>query len=119
MRAAFVSKEYGPVLSPEWLKTARTTGDLILKVIGKTPDKKEIAAGVETLFSQLEEVVGEAERLRSGIDATGKALVDVSGDVRAFSHFMGEMAILEEKMQAIAETGQSLVERLMAAETKR
>lgn len=117
-RAAFVSKEYGPVLSPEWLKTARTTGDLLLKVIGDAPDKKEIAAGVETLFSQLEEVVIEAERLRSGIDATGKALVDVSGDVRAFSHFMGEMAILEEKMQAIAETGQSLVDRLIEADSK-
>ena len=118
-RSAFVGKEYGPVLSPEWLQTAKTTGNLILKVIGEAPDKAEIAAGVETLFAQLEEVVGEAERLRSGIDATGQALVDVSGDVRAFSHFMGEMAILEEKMQAIAETGQSLVERLMEAEPKR
>jgi len=87
-------------------------------VIGDAPDKKEIAAGVETLFSQLEEVVDEAQRLRSGIDATGQALVDISGDVRAFSQFMGEMAILEEKMQAIAETGQSLVERLIEADSK-
>ncbi len=39
-------------------------------------------------------------------------------DVRAFGHFMGEMAILEEKMQAIAETGQSLVNRLMGADSK-
>ena len=31
---------------------------------------------------------------------------------------MGEMAILEEKMQAIAETGQSLVDRLIEADTK-
>ncbi len=46
------------------------------------------------------------------------SLVAIAGDVRAFSHFMGEMAILEEKMQAIAETGQSLVDRLIKREDK-
>ncbi len=39
-------------------------------------------------------------------------LVDLSRDLQEFSHFMGEMAVLEEKMQAIAEMGQTLVHRL-------
>jgi hypothetical protein len=33
--------------------------------------------------------------------------------LRAFSHFIDEMAVLEEKMQAISASGRDLVERLL------
>ncbi len=37
----------------------------------------------------------------------------LSANLRAFSHFIGEMAVLEEKMQAISASGRYLVVRLL------
>ncbi len=105
-----------PLLSADWLAAVKATRDLALHALSKSPEAENVASGFEALFDQLEEAANMSGRMVEGTKVAGDSLVALAGDVRAFSHFMGEMAILEEKMQAIAETGQSLVDRLIKRE---
>ncbi len=45
-------------------------------------------------------------------EALGNRVITLSSNLHEFSHFLEEMAILEEKMQGIAELGQAMLERL-------
>ena len=48
-------------------------------------------------------------------EGTGQQLVELAQRFQNFSHFMAEMAVLEEKMSEIAEEGQVLLNRLRGA----
>lgn len=115
---AVTEATHEPLLSADWLAAVKATRDLALHALSKAPEAESVASGFEALFDQLEEAANMSSRIAEGTKATGDELVALAGDVRAFSHFMGEMAILEEKMQAIAETGQSLVDRLIRRDEK-
>lgn len=110
---AIAGVAHEPLLSADWLATVKATRDLALRALAAAPESDQVTKGMGTLFDQLEEAAQMGGRIVEGTKVTGDNLVALAGDVRAFGHFMGEMAILEEKMQAIAEAGQSLVDRLI------
>ncbi|MCH8861365.1 MAG: HAMP domain-containing protein [Proteobacteria bacterium] len=116
IQEAFRRKDREPVLSPEWLDAIKSTRGLALHALKGGPAEAGLGQDLEGFFDQLEQAVDMAGRLFERKDAAESALLELSGDVRAFSRFMGEMAILEDRMQAIAETGQGLVDRLIAPE---
>lgn len=107
-----------PLLTAEWLRMAKAARLLAERALGGHPDQAELRDHFETLFDQLEDAGQSADRLFAGFDNANQSLAAVTGDVAEFSHFMGEMAILEEKMQAIAESGQTLVARLTGSREK-
>lgn len=113
---AFRQKDREPVLSPEWLDAIKSARGMALHALKGGPAEARLGQDLEGFFDQLEQAVDMAGRLFERKDAAESALLELSGDVRAFSRFMGEMAILEDRMQAIAETGQGLVDRLIAPE---
>lgn len=117
-KEVFLRKGRKPVLSRDWLDAIKNTRDLAHHALKGGPDEALLDQGLKGFFDQLEDAVRMAEQLFEGKDAAESALLGLSGDVRAFSHFMGEMANLEDKMQAIAETGQGLVGRLIAPESE-
>ena len=114
----FVRKDHEPVLSREWLDAIKSTRELAMHALKGAPDEAKLDRGLNSFFDQLEEAVDMASRLFDRKDAAESALLALSGNVRAFSGFMSEMAILEDKMQAIAQTGQGLVDRLIAPQNQ-
>ncbi len=91
-------------------KTAKAAARVAL---GGSSQGKQLSGPLDLIFDQLEEVGKSARRLQSSVDQSSKSLVGLSANLRAFSHFIGEMAVLEEKMQAISAAGRDLVERLL------
>lgn len=112
MRETVAAGAGEPLLTAEWLQTAAAARALAERALARSGDKAELGEHFDLLFDQLEDAARGAKRLLTGVDNVGNSLAALSDEVRGFSHFMGEMAILEEKMQAIAESGQTLVERL-------
>ncbi len=113
---AFTAAAADPVLTEEWLLKAKALREMARGAIGGGPEGQRIEAGVSELFDQLEAVAKVACEVLAGRASSGSSLIVLADDVRSFGRYMGEMAILEEKMQAIAETGQKLVDRLIGSE---
>lgn len=76
--------------------------------------------GDPRLKQKLESTSREVREAAAALDAiresqaypASESMVRLAGELDEFSHFMKEMAVVEEKMQGIAETGRTLVQRL-------
>jgi len=112
-RSLFAAKRSEPLLSREWLETVKAVRAGAKDVLGASAQNRKLLKPLDHIFDQLEDAGNAARRLQSGVDQSGKSLAGLSEDVRAFSHFIGEMAVLEEKMQAISVAGRDLIERLV------
>lgn len=66
------------------------------------------------LADRLRALLRRAERIES-VPRSAGLLGALSKDVHDYAHFFGEMALLEQKMQAVAESGQELLARLTHA----
>ncbi len=110
------AKRDEPLLSREWLETVKTAKAAAGNVLGASAQNRKLLKPLNDIFDQLEDAGKAARRLQSAVDKSGKSLSGLSDGVRAFSHFIGEMAVLEEKMQAISVAGSDLVERLVMAD---
>jgi len=102
-----------PLLSREWLQIAGNSRRLALEALPESSQSGALRASLEELFSQLEDAVTGADDLVRQSTATRRALGSLSNNTRDLARHTSEMAVLEEKMQAIAATGQKLVERLL------
>jgi len=112
-RLLFAAKRNEPLLSAEWLESVKAARAAAGVALGGSSQGKQLSEPLDLIFDQLEDVGKAARRLQSSVDQSGKSLVGLSANLRAFSHFIGEMAVLEEKMQAISASGRDLVERLL------
>jgi hypothetical protein len=95
---------------------------LALASLRSLADEKGRPASLQTRLERcvidLDTVV-EAPGKESQPDGTGQQLLELSQRFHNFSHFISEMAVLEEKMGEIAEEGRILLDRLRSMETER
>lgn len=70
---------------------------------------------LQELADRLQALPGQAERVASGSPRTAGLLGALSKDVHGYEHFFGEMELLEQRMQAVAESGHELLARLTHA----
>ncbi|MBI2311439.1 MAG: methyl-accepting chemotaxis protein [Betaproteobacteria bacterium] len=73
---------------------------------------EEMAQKLRGISDRFETAIREAEDISRRFDRSGEVLLGLSGEVHGFTHFLKEMAVLEEKMQVVAESGQVLLNRL-------
>jgi len=115
-RLLFAAKRNEPLLSAEWLGCVKAARTAAKAALGASAHSRQLLKPLDHIFDQLEDAGKAARRLLSGVDQSGKSLAGLSEDVRAFSHLIGEMAVLEEKMQAISVAGRDLIERLVESD---
>jgi len=72
----------------------------------------EACQRLREMSGRLQAMQGQAGDFLRGSARSGDALMNLSRDVHGFTHFLGEMAVLEEKMRTVAESGQTLLDRL-------
>ncbi len=112
-RLISAAKRREPLLSAEWLATVKTARMAAREALGASAQNRKLLKPLDRIFDQLEDAGKAARRIQSGAERSGKSLSGLSGDVRAFSRVIGEMAVLEEKMKSISTAGRNLVERLV------
>lgn len=106
---AFVGSEGADTgLRDELLGISAVLDGLIGETGISAPDKNRLHA----LVDRLQALLPVAERLASGSPKNVGLLGTLSREVHGYGHFFGEMALLEQKMQAVAESGQELLSRL-------
>lgn len=73
---------------------------------------EEAAEQMRQISDRLKTTISRAENIFHRSGQSGEALIGLSREVHGFTHFLGEMAVLEEKMRMVAESGQTLLNRL-------
>lgn len=95
---------------------------LALASLRSLADEKGLPASLQKRLERcvidLDTVV-EAPGKESQPNGTGQQLLELSQRFHNFSHFISEMAVLDEKMGEIAEEGRILLDRLRSMETER
>lgn len=112
IRGAFEDQDRDPFLSEQWFQSIEmilSALELTFRDRGINP---ELEAKTQRVWEQFRDSARHVQDVQRRHDRMSSSLVDLSRDLQEFSHFMGEMAVLEEKMQGIAEMGQTLVQRL-------
>lgn len=111
-RRALMNAKREPLLSQEWFEAMRRSlGDLdrmLGEARGNAPEAGEAARLIETLST----VVSHAEAQIRSNEALFEDLARLGADTQKFQASMAEMARLEERLQAVVETGTGLVRRL-------
>lgn len=73
---------------------------------------EEAGEKMREISGHLQATIRQAEDISHRFGQSGEVLLGLSGEVHGFTHFLGEMAVLEEKMQVVAESGRVLLNRL-------
>ena len=100
-----------PVFSEEWV-AALVASEAVLKQIGKTGNKSDIKRVLKTLTRMTTGAKDYLEAVKGNYAGFTKNIEGANDEIRILSRLISEMAVVEEKMQAIAETGKTLVARL-------
>lgn len=112
IKQLFESDEQWEAQSVDWANTMV----LALSSLRSLSMEKELSQSlVEKLdrsASQLDAIIDKAEAAPQRRRQTGEQLVDLSRRFHEFSHFISEMAALEERMREIAGEGRNLLSRL-------
>jgi len=90
-------------------------GGVISTLVALAEDPRvppEICEKLRDACRQLEAGEAKARDLARHSAVSGQALVDLDGNVHGFTHYLIEMAALQEKMKMVAESGQLLLGRL-------
>ena len=112
VKYSFEGRKAHPVFSQESIENidvVLATLELLSKE-GKISEESAFKAG--QVLSQFKTTIGQAQETFQQFDQLGEKLVELSGDIHGLAYIIGEMAVLEEKMQAVAEAGQVLLKRL-------
>lgn len=111
-RQAFEGQRGDPVLSEEWVESVDAVMSVVqaLRKGGELTRKQD--ESIERVVSQLREFAHRAQTVLGRYENVGTGLIDLSGNIGDFSHWLEEMAIIEQRMQGISEQGQTLLERL-------
>ena len=112
VRAASTQRRSTPLLTEEWRTSVEAVLSVLATVRGLGPVSGEHAQRLDRFCAQLRELTDAVSAQTSQHDALGERLLDMSREIRDFSHWFTEMAVIEHRMQAISEQGQGLLHRL-------
>lgn len=107
---AFQANRSDPLLSSEWLNAA----SVVIKALTAKSAESQIGEKEFMEFlDNLRDAALRAEKIWERYEEFSTATTSMSADMRKLSRHLGEMAIIEEKMQDIAVMGQKLADRLV------
>ena len=107
-RNAMLTAKREPKLSDAWFDAVKRSVAELDAEIGRV----NANTGAEPLLENLRSVVANAEEQIKNSEQIYTSLADLGDEADALRHPMAEMTRLEERMQAIIETGSQLVGRL-------
>ncbi len=110
VKLAFEEQKGRAVLSRETLEIV----ELVLSSLQLMDEHESVPAEYKARVRQIMQRFSETLNLTQdpGNESTAEVLLDLSKNVHASSHFLESMALLEERMEVIAESGQTLLARL-------
>jgi methyl-accepting chemotaxis protein len=111
-KQVFQARKEDPLLSAEWVDSVDVVVSVLQTVQKEGGITSTLGEKLQRMSHRLQQTVSRAQTLFQHFEAVGTGLIDLSGNLRDFSHWLEEMAIIEEKMQGISEQGQTLLERL-------
>ncbi|HEY3326649.1 MAG TPA: methyl-accepting chemotaxis protein [Novimethylophilus sp.] len=76
---------------------------------------EEARKKLHDLTDRFRDMIRKVESVSGDFPQSDDLLNGLSRDIHEFAHFLGEIALLEEKMQVVAESGQDLLCRLTSA----
>lgn len=100
-----------PVFSEEWV-AALEASEALLKQTGETENGADLKRVLKTLMRMTTGARDYLTAVKSNYSGFTKNIKGTNDEIRTLSRIISEMAVVEEKMQAIAETGKTLVTRL-------
>lgn len=100
--------------SSPWLNAMSLTLATLQSMAAEKALPEPVQRRLADCLDDLQPIVQNARR--EARDGTGNPLVTLAERFHSFSHFMREMAVLEEKMAEIAGEGRTLLERLRSTE---
>lgn len=103
------------LLSLEWRESVAALRAALEAVVRDHPQSSALAASFETVLTRLDTTAERVEAILTAQNRVHDGLGALATEFRAFNQFVGEMALLEEKMDRIAESGRILVDRLHVA----
>ena len=110
-KRAFSSRNEKLPLSAEWLGTVQALA-AVIKQVGHVQFPEGLNNKLDQTWDELTARVERVKEMDDRYDEVGIGLVGLITKLDASKHFMQEMAVLEQKMQAIAAQGQTLIGRL-------
>ncbi len=111
-KTTFRNQKSDPLLSEEWLHSVEALLAALQHAFENHPELAELESRTNQVLLPLNQLSQRARGLFSDYEALGDRVITLSSNLHEFSHFLEEMAILEEKMQGIAELGQAMLERM-------
>jgi len=111
-KTTFRNQKNDPLLSEEWLHSVEALLAALQHAFQNHPELADLGSRTNKALLPLNQLSQRARGLFSDYEALGDRVITLSSNLHEFSHFLEEMAILEEKMQGIAELGQAMLERL-------
>ena len=115
-RRAMMNAKREPMLSAAWFEAIRGSVDELDARLGELRTNAPADAEARRVLDALSAVVGNAEAQIRTNEALFEDLARLGEDSERFQAAMAEMIRLEERLQAIVETGSRLVRRLRPGE---
>jgi len=99
--------------SEEWLATADALRGALQAMAAAGSIPADVRTRLDATLERLDVTARQAREALSVQRALGGDLVDLSSEMRDLSHLVAQMGLVEEKMEAIALRGETLVARLV------
>lgn len=99
-------------LSEEWLQGIADLIEVLRSQLIEDGQTESFIQRLNKTEEQVRQARAQATEIAERNAQSGEGLRTVSSELRELSHFYAEMAVLQEKMQAIANQGRTLAERL-------
>jgi len=112
-RQQFGSDRRWEDLPTEWVRALSLSLSSLQSLAEERNLSRELQKKLEHSTSELNAIAAHSSASSRQKKSTGKQLLDLSHKFQEFSHFISEMAVLDEKMREIAEEGQGLLNRLL------
>ena len=100
------------IVTREWEQTVDAISALLAELSAQGGLPQETLARLRDTIGSWREVVTQTRATGVRREAVTGSLVELSGDLGEVSRLIGDMAVLEERMTAVAREGQTLLKRL-------
>lgn len=108
--------------NPAFSQTGFEAADAVVSLfeaLGADPGiAPQTGAKLRDVSQRFQALVGQARSLLQGSAELSDALIGLSGEAHEFNHFLSEMAVLEEKMKVVAQSGEILLDRLQTTHAR-
>ena len=100
------------IVTREWEQTVDALSTLLADLSEGTTLPESTRASLKKSVAAWRDVAQQARESGVRREAVTGSLVELGGDLGEMSHLIGDMAVLEERMTALAREGQTLLRRL-------